>query len=333
MKTEINKYIKYALILLLIFLSFLIIKPYISAIIGSIILGYMISPVQRPLKKIIKNETIVALITTAAIILVILIPLTFLANALLQEAAKLYQTTSIENIENTIKNVLDVQLSDTARGYIEDLTKSAASYLFSKVSAFLLSVPEKIISLFIALFVLFYTLRDGEKLYHKFIGMIPIQEQYRNRFVKKFETTVASLFYGEITLAVLEGIVATIGFYFLGVSSPLLWGLVVGFAAILPGIGASLAWIPLAIVAYVQGDATRAILIGLFGFLILSLLIDTLLKAHILGLKGKIHPLIILVGVIGGLSAFGLLGIIVGPLILVLLEVAREIYMEINYEA
>lgn len=333
MKAEINKYIKYALIILLAVLAFVVVKPYLMAILGSIILAYMVHPVQRWLKKYLKNETLVATIITIALILMVLVPLALLASFLIQEAAVLYQATSVGNIEQTITSILNIELSDTAKAYIEDITRSVASFLFSKASTFLLSVPEKIISVFIALFVMFYALRDGEKLYHKFISIIPIQETYRNRFVKKIETTVASLFYGEITLAFVGGIVATVGFYLLDVSSPIIWGIVVGLAAILPGIGPTIAWVPLTIIAYMQGDTTRAILTGLFGFLILSLLLDTLLKAHILGMKGKIHPLVIMVGVIGGLSAFGLLGLILGPLILVLLEVAIEIYMETKDEA
>ncbi|HLC22212.1 MAG TPA: AI-2E family transporter [Candidatus Nanoarchaeia archaeon] len=333
MKAEINRYIKYALIIILAVLAFVVVQPYVMAIVGSIILAYMVRPVQRWLKKYLNNETLVATIITIALIVVVLVPLAFLASFLIQEAAVLYQATSVGNIEKTITSILNIELSDTAKAYIEDITRSVASFLFSKASAFLLSVPEKIINVFIALFVLFYTLRDGEKLYNKFISVIPIPESYRNRFVKKFETTVASLFYGEITLAFVGGIVATVGFYFLGVSSPIIWGIVVGLAAILPGIGPTIAWVPLTIIAYVQGDTTRAILIGLFGFLILSLLLDTLFKAHILGIKGKIHPLVIMVGVLGGLTAFGLLGLILGPLILVLLEVAIEIYMETKDEA
>ena len=159
-----------------------------------------------------------------------------------------------------------------------------------------------------------------------------MSESNKKRILKKVDSTVKSLFYGEIAISLIEAIVASIGFYLIGVDSPLIWGIIVGFVALLPAIGPTIIWAPMAIIYFLLGDITTSILVGLFGLLILTISLDTIARAKILGLQGHIHPIIILVGVLGGLAAFGVIGLIIGPLILVLLELTLEIYMETRHE-
>ncbi len=167
----------------------------------------------------------------------------------------------------------------------------------------------------------------------KTFKLLPLDLHHKKRLAKKLGATVKSLFYGEIAISVIEGIVASIGFYLLGVPAPFIWGIVVGLVALLPGIGPTFIWGPMAVIYFLIGETTTAIYLGLFGFIILSILLDTVARAKILGMKGHIHPLIILVGVLGGLSVFGLIGLILGPLILVILELTVEIYLEMKHEA
>ncbi|MSR86275.1 AI-2E family transporter, partial [Candidatus Woesearchaeota archaeon] len=209
----------------------------------------------------------------------------------------------------------------------------ATSFILTKLSEFIFSIPELIVSFFIMLFVFFFALRDGETIISKAKQLIPLEEHYKKRFEKKITSSIESLFYGTMVLAAIETIVAIIGFYFLGISAPILWGFVVGLTAVLPGIGATVIWIPMAIIAYFQGNTINAIIIALFGFLILSTLIDTFLRAKILGMRTETHPLIIIVGVLGGISAFGFIGLFIGPLILSLFELILEIYTEKKNEA
>ena len=152
-------------------------------------------------------------------------------------------------------------------------------------------------------------------------------------FLKKTASTIESLFYGTLALSVIESIVAIVGFYLLGVSNPLIWGLAIFITAILPGIGPMFVWLPVTIIFIVQGDITQAIITAIFGSLIISTIIDTFLRIKILGYRAKINPVIMIIGVIGGVTAFGLIGVILGPLILSLLEVSASIYREIKHEA
>lgn len=328
---QINDYIKYALIIILIYLSFLVIKPFISVIILSLVVVYMVFPLHKIIRKKIP-ETISAAILTIALLLIILIPIILLGNALLDQASKLYISTNQETFD-TILTRLNINITPSIQGYLNEITKTATSYLMTWLANFIFSIPNIILNCFIAIVLIFFGLRDGDKVINSFLEIFPIKESYKQRFIKKITSTIESLFYGTLALSLIEGIVAIIGFYLLGIPTPLIWSLAIVLTAILPGIGATVVWIPIALIAFIQGNTTQAILVALFGGLILSTLIDTVLRAKILGYRAKIHPFIIIIGVIGGVAAFGLTGIIIGPLILSLLEQTIKIYMEIKNEA
>ncbi len=333
MRDDVNLYIKYALVLVLIFLCYLVLKPYLSVIILALIIAYMCLPVKRLLEKKLKNKDLIAAIITALVVLIIIIPLYFLTNSLIQEVAHLYTTTNVEDIRTFFNERVNLEISESLEVYINDIAKTGTSFILTKLSEFLFSIPELIVSIFLMFFVFFFAIRDGERVIEKAKHMLPLEENYKKRFEKKITSSIESLFYGTMVLAAIETLVAIVGFYLLGVPAPVLWGFVVGLTAVLPGIGATIIWVPMAAIAYFQGNTVNAICIALFGFLILSTLIDTILRAKILGMRTEAHPLIILVGVLGGISAFGFIGLFIGPLILSLFELILEIYTEKKNEA
>ncbi len=328
---QLNEYFNYALLILFLYISFLVVKPFISVIILSLVLAYMVYPLQKILRKKL-SETISATILTIALVLIILIPILILGNALLDQASKLYISTNQDTFEELL-NTLNISKTPQIQYHLNQITKNVTSFLISWLASFILSIPNLIINFFIALVVIFFGLKDGSKIVSKIIELFPIKENYKKLFVNKITFTIESLFYGTLALSLIEGIVATIGFYFLGVSNPLIWGLAIIITAILPAIGATFVWLPIALIAFIQGNTTQAIFIALFGSIVLSTLIDTFLRAKILGYRAKIHPLIIIIGVLGGVAAFGITGIIIGPLILSLLEQIISIYLEIKNEA
>lgn len=332
MTDEVNKYIRYALIILLIYLSYLVARPYLTIIFTSAALAYMAYPLYGWLKKYLKNEYLTAGILTLGLILIIMIPLGITTNLLFNEASNLYRSTDITNIENIVGETLNIELSEGMKTYIQAATEQINEYMFNQASNFILSIPQIILAFFIMFFVFFYSFKDGEKMLNLLRNGLPIDVKHKKRIEKKFTSTIQSLIYGEIAISILEGIVAIIGFYFLSVSSPIFWGVITGLVALLPAIGPAIIWVPIAVIFYVQGNIIAAVLTALFGFFVLSILFDAIIRTKILGIKGHIHPVIILIGVLGGLASFGLPGLILGPLFLVLLELVIEFYLEGKYE-
>lgn len=328
---NVNKYLRYFLFILLLYLSFLIVKPFLRTIIASLVLAYMAYPLHKIISKKL-NKTISAGILTVALFLLFVIPMILLGTLLFQEVETIYQAVSTQNIKSFIEANLGVAISDEVNGFIQKLTQESTTYLISAGSDFILSLPEKIMSFFIMLFVFFFAFNDGEKIIGELKSAIPIEHKYKQRFEEKAVQTVNSLIYGEFAIALIEWVVASVGFILLGISHPVLWGLVIGIATILPMIGPLTVWLPMAVIAYLQGDTTQAIAIVLFGGIVLSIFLDLIVKYKALGHYAKIHPVITLIGVLGGISAMGTVGILLGPLILVILSTVIEIYLEIKHE-
>jgi predicted PurR-regulated permease PerM len=323
-----SKYFLFALFVLLLIGAFLIVKPFIGAILTSLVLGYIFYPVYRWMNKKIKRPTIAALLMIFILLIIIFVPAFFFFNMLFSEAVGFYNGFESTNIGLFFQDHFNVVLSESAQSSIGSIIGEVQNYLFNEVSSFVFSLPLKIISFVIMMFIMFFVFKDGERIVNAFKKSMPIEESHRYRVFKKIETTVNSLVYGEIVISIIEGIVAILGFWLLGVPSPMLWGLVVAIVALLPAIGPLVVWLPMGVILILQGHVAAGVGVFLFGAIILTLLLDIVIKPKVLGYKGHIHPIIILLGVLGGLTVFGLTGIILGPVILVLLILIVEIYIK-----
>ncbi len=327
-----KKYYPYFLLafaLIIVYFAFTIFQPFIIATITAFILAYIFYPFYLWMLKKIKNETLTALLVTIILVLVIVIPLALIINTLIQEALNLYVTIDIGMIKNLIVEKLNIHLPELN---LDEIIKNSLLAIANESSNLILSLPQKILNFFVMLFFFFFSLRDGSKVVENIKKKIPLKSSHKNKIFKKVRSTIDSLVFGEIIISIVEGIVASILFYFLGISSPIFFGMLVGIFALLPLIGPAAVYFPIAIYKILIGEYLIGALIWILGFLILSFFLDTIVKPKVLGMKGHIHPLVIIIGVFGGLTVFGLAGLILGPIILVVLQLMTEIYFGLNNE-
>ena len=327
-----KKYYPYFLLafsLIILYFAFVIFQPFIIATITGFLLAYILYPLYKWLLKRIKNETLTAIITTIILVLVIVIPLALILNTLIKEALNLYNTLDLEALKTLISTTLDIHLPELN---LDQIIKDTLLTIASSTSEIILSLPQKILNFFVMLFFFFFSLRDGSKLVEKVKRKLPLKKSHKNQIFKKIRSTIDSLVYGEIIISVVEGIIASLLFFLLGIDSPIFFGLLVGIFALLPLIGPASVYIPIGIYKYLQGEYLVATLTLVLGFSLLSILLDTIIKPKVLGMKGHIHPLIIIIGVFGGLTIFGLPGLILGPIILVILQLMVQIYFGLNNE-
>ena len=309
-KKDVRRYAMTISLLLIFFVAYLIIKPILTALLASFVIAYLFYPLHKKLKSLIKNETASALIIILIILIIILIPLALVANVIIGESINFYKSGSLEKIsliltnQNLANSPIYNFLVETLDGFI-DYTKTIASN-------FLSSVPKKILDLLIILFSTFYLLLDGKTLINKIKKVLPITK--KDELIKHLSDATNSIIYGILVTAIIEVVIAAIGFKILNISSPFIWAVMVGFLAFIPMIGPSVVWGPMAIIKFIQNDY-----ISFIGVLILGAIlsfIDTFLKPKFMGHKAKINPVIILIGIIGGLKLMGFVGLIIGPLIL-----------------
>ncbi len=346
---EMFKYSKIFFITIVIFLailSFFLIKPLISAILLAIIFAYIFYPVHRWIYERTSKKTLSALITTLLILLIIAIPIGFLVNIISKEAIGLYLQTK-EKLEagpinkpcqlndilcRSFNYLLAYLAKPEAQTHLEAAINKFTGKIVQGSSEILLAIPKRAIEIVVMFFIIFYLLKDGREFVIEIEKHLPVHKRHHNQIFKQFSDVTYAVIFGNFIVALIQGALATIGFIAVGISNPFVWGLLMTFFAFIPYVGPAVIWFPASLIIVLDGYAQgsnfvvfKGIALMLWGLLAVSL-IDNLLKPKIIGDRAKIHPVAVILGVIGGLKMLGFVGIIIGPLIIAMLITFIRIY-------
>lgn len=301
-----------AFFIIIAYLAFRLVLPFFNGIVIGAIVAYLVYPIYARLQAKIKRNTLAAGIMTVAVLLLIFIPLGYGVVATGEEMLELYSKVSIDGLATVVDGYIDNEYVSYISEYVGNIETFFLETAFNLVK----SVPYILLNILMAVFVLFFSLRDGKSLISKAKDFIPVSTSNKDWIVKKLKSTVDSVLYVSVFIAVLQGILATIIFAVFGVSAPIFWGFIVVVASILPIIGAMTVWLPLTLYLFLTGNTFAAVGIALCSLILISLPMDYYLKPKLIAKKGKLHPLIALIGLIGGIPLFGVAGIIIGPFVL-----------------
>lgn len=326
------------LFVITIILALLLIKPYLTAILTSLVLAYIFYPAYEWLNGKLKRKNLSAFIISIIIILLITIPLSFILYEISKEAnvgyiilkqkivrGTLFDLPCTEGLFCTTTNKLkELTAEPEVRYYLQDSLQKAATYVAEGAFNFIFSIPRRLLGIFLTFFITFFLLRDGEEVLKKLESATPLEKKQRDRIFKQLHEVTRAITYGFFVVAIIEGILGAITFKLFGVSSPIIWGVVIGILALIPFIGAAIIWIPAVIIQLFHNNPGAAIGITIGGLIISS--IDTFIKPKIIGKKAAVHPILIILGFLGGIKLLGFIGIIIGPLILALLVTFIKMY-------
>jgi|TARA_Y100000310_G_C20549156_1_gene747162 predicted PurR-regulated permease PerM len=350
MDSELYRKIIFSMIfLVLILVSFLIIKPFLTAVLTGIIFSYIFYPLYLRIYKKITNKNAASLITSVLVILMITLTLYFMLNTVSKEAYTTYQLSRQKVVSGqfisecqpadkpgckTMNYFADKANDPRVKYYFDTTVKGVTTKITESISNILFSIPIFLLDMFIILFVMFFLFRDGEIFVDKVERIMPLKGKYREHVFKKLNDMAYAVIYGSIIIAIIQGTLAGLGFFILGLPSPLLWGAVMIFASLIPYVGSSIVWFPASLMLIFEGylnfETTlivKGILLILYGIFVIGT-IDNILKPKIIGSKGGLHPVLVLLGVVGGLKFFGFVGVIIGPIILAMLVTFINIYEE-----
>lgn len=323
------------LVIVVLTLSFLIVKPFLIAILSAAALAYIFYPLyQTFLKKLPKKmraKELGAILTCLIIILIVLIPAAIITTVVTLEAKHGYHF--MRGMMNGQELTLPPFLSQWS-GYlpqIKEIATDLAGQLIGFIQGIVKGIPSVILSIFITIFSTYYFLKHGRDLYNFLAEIVPLPEGKYNQIIKRFDDLSRGMIMGQVVVGLVQGVLAALGFMFAGVPSPLLFGALTAIISIIPLLGAALVWVPVDLYLFFHGLMTGnywpAIILFFYGMFVISL-IDNLLKPKIVGDHAKIHPLLVLFGILGGIQLFGLPGILIGPLILTIFDLVIEIYKE-----
>ncbi len=314
----------------LFILAALIIRPIIIPIIFGILLTYIFYSSYEFVLSKIKNESLSALAVCIALLLIILIPLILIFKALVNQAIALYLAMQNISLATIFEGILPTFLSQSEMSatFSNSLNNLITQILTSGIQSFtnfILNLPVNLLKLFVVIFVFFFGLRDGKKVLLYLRSLSPLSSGTEKQFSKQFKDVTYSVLVGQIIIGLIQGVVAGIGYFIFGVPNALLLALLTALVGVIPLIGPWLVWVPIDAYLFATGKTGPGIGLLIYGLIVISWL-DTIIRPLIVSKKTKINSAIVIIGMIGGLFVFGVLGLIIGPLVLAYILLILEIY-------
>lgn len=327
-KEEYGRLIIIASFIALLYLGYKIISPFSTALLSSIVLAIALQPIYRNLNKKVKNKNSTVLIILFSILFLVVIPLVFFANAMFQEMIELHNTASQLDLSGPSEKINEIFGSNiNFERYIKDTIFKISNLFINSSSRITGYILGGLLNVFIIFFTLFFFLRDGKQIAKKLKKIIPFKEKIKNKLEKKIVSSVRGLFLGLFIIALIEGVIAFIGFYLFNIPIPLVWAFLVIVLAMVPLLGPTLVYIPASLYLLLVGQTTDAILLFIYSVLALGY-VDNILRHQIISKTSKINQIALLIGVFGGIQVIGIPGIIIGPLVLSLVLAIYRIYEE-----
>jgi predicted PurR-regulated permease PerM len=319
------------IVVVLAVLVFFVVRPFWDMLTLAFILAVLFHAVTDRLEKVFRSRSLAALVTLGIMLVIVLIPFALIGQALFSEAVGLYNRVSQGGaFFNT--DQLSASVPAQVRGFVDGaivdlnaLISGWTGHAFSTVSSVLSNVAGFLLAVFLTLFATYYFLKDGRKFEQVLIEVSPIDNGQEQVLFAKITKAVHGVVKGQFLTALIQGVVATIGYTIFGVPDPLLWGLFTAMAALVPTVGTSLATIPAVLYLLLTGQVGSAVGLIIWGAFAVGL-IDNVVGPRVLGHTTQIHPLLMFIAVLGGVSAFGFIGFLLGPILMAVFVAVVDMY-------
>jgi predicted PurR-regulated permease PerM len=317
-------------------------RPFYGAILWGTVAAIVFAPLYRRLLNVMQQkQNLAAIATVTIIVLVVILPLILLAASMAQEASGVYDRLQSGDLDLV---VIFRQLFDALPAWAADLMRrfglTSLGEAQDKLAAGLMkgsqliatealgigqSAVSFILNLCVMLYLLFFLLRDEQALARKIGDAIPLRAAQKDALFRKFAIVIRATVKGDLLVALLQGALGGLIFWFLGVSAPLLWAASMALLSLVPAIGAALVWGPVAIYFLATGDMGRGVALVVYGAFVIGLA-DNVLRPILVGKDTKMPNYIVLISTLGGIEMFGLNGFVIGPVIAAMFIASWEIY-------
>lgn len=339
---KLELYFLLSLLLGILALAFLIFKPFLYALFLAIAFATIFAPIHTKALRLTHNHSSIAAgISTLIVLLVVIIPIALLSVQIFHEATQLYSTlvnnTESGALSRTISTVLDnvntilpvpIEFSVDINQY----TQQGLSWLLQNIGPLFTNAAKAAMGTFIFLIALYYLFKDGDKLKNAIVSLSPLQDNYDELIFKRLDIAINSVVKGNLTVSLVQGTLTAVGFALFGVPNVVLWGSTAAIASLIPGFGTSLVIIPGVIYLLATGQVWAGVALLTWGVTAVGL-VDNFLGPKVAEKGMRLHPFIILLSILGGLSFFGPLGFLLGPLTISLLFALFEIYFAMSKKA
>ncbi len=333
---------KFSLILLLIAISALflsMIYDFLMALFLAALFSALVHPMYKRFERWFGGRRALAsMVTLLLMVAVVLIPLVGLLGIVVGQAIRVgesvtpwiqHQLSQPGALSELLEKIPFYEHIAPYRDVIfrkaGELVGIVSKFFIDGLSAFTMGTVSFLLMFFILLYAMFFFLMDGEKLLAKILYYLPLEDQEEQRMLERFTSVTKATLKGTAVIGILQGGLAGAALWGVGIPSAVFWGAIMAVLSIIPGIGTGLVWGPVAIVLLAGGHYAKGIGLVVFCGVVVGS-IDNFLRPRLVGKDTQMHDLMILLGTLGGIAMFGVIGVIIGPIIAGLFVTVWEIY-------
>ncbi|MDD0843312.1 AI-2E family transporter [Pseudomonas sp. Gutcm_11s] len=319
-----------------------ILLPFWGALFWAVVLSVLFAPLQRRLAlRFGGRGNLSALLTLLICLLVAILPMILTSLALVNEGSAIYQRIEkgeldigayVESFKEVLPEAVQRLLEriglgdfDALRDRLAKGAMQGSEFLATKAFDIGQNTFQFLVGFFVMLYLLYFFLRDGPELARTVRTAVPLEESLKRRLQIKVTRVVRATVKGNLVVAAVQGLLGGLIFWMLGISSPLLWGVLMALLSLLPAVGCGLVWGPVALYMLAQGEVLKGSVLVAFGVLVIGL-VDNILRPILVGKDTRMPDYLVLISTLGGLTLFGLNGFVIGPLIAALFIASWDLY-------
>ena len=330
--------------ILALYLCWKMLEPFVEVLLWAVVLVIVFMPVHRRVRARVGSPGWSAMLSCLLVVVVILVPLTLVTLAIAREMSHIAQAlqpkegeaqTGVAGLLNSpyldraldwVGQYVDLGQFDSQK-FIAERLKSMGGAIAGQTLGLVGGVVGVVIEVFFVIFTMYYLFRDGGRMREALYNLLPLDDRRAHDIIGRTQEVISASVYGVLVIALIQGTLGGIAFWALGLPSPLLWGVVMVFLSMIPMAGAFVVWVPAALYLVVTGEWGKAIILTVWGALVIGS-VDNFLRPKLVGEKTRLHELLIFFSVLGGLQVFGVIGLVLGPVVvaitIALLDVLRR---------
>jgi predicted PurR-regulated permease PerM len=311
---------------------YMIARPFLEPVFFAVVLVIVFHPLHARLHRHIRSANAAALLSTLCALLTIIIPAFLLCAALRNELTLIYQSLSASGAQDGGLITHALQQLEHARMWLgkyvdfsqvdlhaelSDRLQKLIAFLLSQLAGFAGDVTSFVVAAGITFFTLFYLFRDGRAFWRRLAVLIPLSPAQFEKLSAGVSRTIASSMYGGLAVAIAQGALLGLSFWVLRLPSPVLWGMMTAFFSFMPLVGTAMVWLPASIILILIGHPVKGLILLVWGAGVVGT-VDNILRPLVISEHMRFHPLYVFFALLGGVQAFGVTGLFIGPAVLAL---------------
>ena len=330
-KKSLTRWMTFIAIGALFLLTLLMLRGIVISIMLGLVMAYVFFPIFKVIHKFVKEKNTATSILMFFILAIVAVPIWFMTPILIKQIFDTYLYIQQVNVVGILQQIFPNLLSpDVAKAFsanFNNILSKMFATLLNQFENFIIDLPQLALQFVVVLFTFYFATRDSDKLREYILNLSPFAPSTEKKFFEEFRNITNAVVYGQFLIGIVQGLLLGIGLYILGVDKVLLLTAIAIVCSMIPYIGAWVVWLPVSVYLITSGNLVDGVILFLYGTLIVST-IDNVMRIYFLSKSSSLSTIVCLIGIIGGLTTFGLVGLLLGPLILAYSLIIIEFYRQ-----